>query len=154
MPPCTCRASIIHRARVPFGDSCQMCQGQGVGSKPITEVEMGPDVLGFRCVRLRSDSTCCYFYIPPLMIKQPADLWPNNMLAVRQVPGLPLSPLLNYYSMAIGWDKERKTYHTSSILDNMDIQKYVKSDDRLASVLWHIAQAMHTYGLHAQALIG
>ena len=44
----------------------------------------------------------CPFYIPHWMIEQQASLWPNDMMSFEPTSGLPSSPLMNYYIMAIG----------------------------------------------------
>ena len=73
-----------------------------------------------------AESTCSCFYIPHWMMKQPASLWPNDMINIQQTPGLPSSPLVSYNIMAIGWVSRNKVYHPSSIANNMDYTSLAK----------------------------
>lgn len=133
-------------------DSFKMCVGQGVTSSGSQGVSSsgGQDV-NSKTVPVAESTTCC-FYIPRAMMERPANLWPDDMIDVKPTPGLPLSPLINYNVMAIGWDWTTMSYHKSSIAAGMD--ESVTPKDCLASVVRYTAQYMTTcWETEAQALV-
>ena len=134
MPSTHAEPAPVTEQEVTSDDNFMMCQGQGVSSKPLEitsdnsfQKSQGPGVSSQPMPA--AESTCSCFYIPHWMMKQPASLWPNDMINVERTPGLPSSPLINYSIMAIGWDSTNKAYHPSSITNN---RSHIPTD-RLAS---------------------